>query len=76
MNFMSKKKKLKVFIHFDNKEYSPEEAMFDKIELLFLLRKMQIEQDYKNKKISEEEFKFLNYQLEIMKNKLEKNKNI
>lgn len=76
MNFMSKKKKLKVFIHYDNKEYSPEEAMFDKIELLFLLRKMQIEQDYKNKKISEKEFKFLNYQLEIMKNKLEKNKNI
>lgn len=73
---MSKKKKLKVFIHFDNKEYSTEEAMFDKIKLLFLLRKMQIEQDYKNEKISEEEFKFLNYQLEIMKNKLERNKNI
>ena len=70
------KKNLKVFIHFDNKKYSPEEAIFDKIELLFLLRKMQIEQDYKNEKISEEEFKFLNYQLEIMKNKLERNKNI
>ncbi|MBR5555228.1 hypothetical protein IKU74_04345 [bacterium] len=73
---MAKKKDIKVIVSFDNKKYSPEEAMFDKIELLFLLRKMQIEQDYKNKKISEEEFKFLNYQLEIIKNKLEKNKNI
>ncbi len=72
---MAKKKGIKVIVSFDNKKYTPEEAMLDKIELLFLLNEIQINQDYRNKKVSEHEFNYLKCKHELMKNKLEKYKN-
>lgn len=49
--------------------------MLDKIELLFLLNEIQINQDYRNKKVSEHEINYLKCKHELMKNKLEKYKN-
>lgn len=72
---MAKKKDIKVIVSFDNTKYTQEEAMLDKIKLLFLLNEIQINQEYRNKKISEQKFNYLRYELECMKNKLEKYKN-
>ena len=56
---MAKKKDIKVIVSFDNTKYTQEEAMLDKIKLLFLLNEIQINQDYRNKKISEQKFNYL-----------------
>lgn len=57
------------------KKDTHQKTILDKIELLFLLNEIKINQDYRNKKISEHEFKYLKYKIELMKNKLEKYKN-
>lgn len=55
---MAKKKDIKVIVSFDNTKYTQEEAMLDKIKLLFLLNEIQINQEYRNKKISEQKFNY------------------
>ena len=65
--FYGKKKDIKVIVSFDNTKYTQEEAILDKIELLFLLNEIKINQDYRNKKISEHEFNYLKYKIELMK---------
>ena len=57
------------------KKDTHQKTILDKIELLFLLNEIKINQDYRNKKISEHEFNYLKYKIELMKNKLEKYKN-
>lgn len=62
---MSKKKNIKVFIHFDNKKYSYQEELLDKVMFFTLLKEMQLKNDYENNKIKESDY---NYYLGKCKN--------
>lgn len=53
---MSKKKKFEVYIYFDNKKYTHQEELFDKVMFFMLLQKIQLRKDYKEAKISKEKY--------------------
>ena len=53
---MSKNKKFEVYIHFDNKKYTHQEELFDKVMFFMLLQKIQLRNDYKEVKISKEKY--------------------